>query len=61
MEKNVGNVDAILRYIFGIFLLWLGLYIKRIRRQYIWNFGRDILIDTFYNSYNQKVSRFLNF
>jgi hypothetical protein len=26
MEKNVGNLDATLRYIFGIFLLWLGLF-----------------------------------
>ena len=26
MQKNVGNFDAILRYIFGIFLLWLGLF-----------------------------------
>ena len=26
MQKNVGNLDAILRYIFGIFLLWLGLF-----------------------------------
>ena len=25
MKKNVGNVDAALRYMFGIFLLWLGL------------------------------------
>jgi len=24
MKKNVGTVDAILRYSFGIFLLWLG-------------------------------------
>jgi hypothetical protein len=25
MKKNVGNVDAILRIILGIFILWLGL------------------------------------
>ena len=25
MKINVGNVDAILRILFGIFLLWLGL------------------------------------
>ena len=26
MKKNVGTVDAILRYLFGIFLLWLGVF-----------------------------------
>ena len=26
MKKNVGTIDAILWYIFGIFLLWLGLF-----------------------------------
>ena len=26
MEKNVGNLDASLRILFGIFLLWLGLF-----------------------------------
>ena len=25
MKKNVGKVDAIVRILFGIFLLWLGL------------------------------------
>jgi hypothetical protein len=25
MTKNVGNADAVSRYIFGIFLLWFGL------------------------------------
>lgn len=26
MEKNVGNLDATLRFLLGIFLIWLGLF-----------------------------------
>ena len=26
MEMNVGNIDATLRFLFGIFLIWLGLF-----------------------------------
>ena len=26
MKKNVGNLDAALRFLFGIFLIWLGLF-----------------------------------
>ena len=26
MEKNVGNIDATLRFLLGIFLIWLGLF-----------------------------------
>ncbi len=27
MKKNVGNLDAILRFIFGCFLIYLGLFL----------------------------------
>ena len=26
MKKNVGNIDRVLRIIFGVFLIWLGLF-----------------------------------
>ncbi len=26
MKKNVGEIDSILRFLFGLFLLWLGLF-----------------------------------
>jgi uncharacterized membrane protein len=26
MKKNVGKIDSILRFFFGIFLVWLGLF-----------------------------------
>ena len=29
MEKNVGNIDATLRFLLGIFLIWLGLFYLR--------------------------------
>jgi hypothetical protein len=26
MRKNVGKIDSILRFLFGLFLVWLGLF-----------------------------------
>ena len=26
MKKNVGNIDATLRFLLGLFLIWLGLF-----------------------------------
>ncbi len=26
MKKNVGKIDSILRFLFGLFLVWLGLF-----------------------------------